>query len=75
VVVRLADDDAVGFAVDDVDVVPGRLGATPRFGGTVSFLTPFAASFGGASFSGSVSTSEGIPAVSSPDRISAEASS
>lgn len=74
----------MGFDAEDVEVVPGRLAArTPgRFGGTDSFFTPFAASFGGVSlsvslsvsfsvsFSVSVSTSDTNPVVSSPDRVS-----
>ena len=73
-VVRVADD-VVGFAAEEVVVVPGRLGAMPRFGGTFSFLTPLAASFGGASFSVSVSSSEVTPVVSGSERMSVGASS
>ena len=74
VVVRVADD-VVGFIADEVAVAPGRLGAMPRFGGTFSFLTPLAASFGGASFSVSVSISDVTPVVSGSDKISAGVSS
>jgi hypothetical protein len=74
VVVRVTDD-AVGFVADEVDVVPGRLGAMPRFGGTFSFLTPLAASFAGASFSVSVWSSDVTPVVSGSDKMSAGASS
>ena len=75
-VVRVAEEVA-GFAADDVEVVPGRLApATPgRLGGTFSFFKPFAVSFGGFSFSVSVSISDAIPVVSSPDKMSAGASS
>jgi hypothetical protein len=73
-VVRVADDVA-GFAADEVVVVLGRLGAMPRFGRTFSFLTPLVASFGGASFSVSVSISDVTPVVSGSDRTSAGASS
>ena len=74
VVVRVADE-VVDFVADEVAVVPGRLGAMPRFGGTFSFLTPLAASFGGASFSVSVSISDVTPVVSGSERMSAGASS
>jgi hypothetical protein len=71
----LVDDDVVVFGAEDVDAVRGRFGAMPgRFGGTFSLLTPFA-SFGGVSFSVSVSTSDVIAVVSSPERTSAGASS
>jgi hypothetical protein len=73
-VVRVADD-VVGFVADEVAVVPGRFGAMPRFGGTFSFLTPLAASFGGASFSVSGSISDVTPVVSWSDKMSAGASS
>lgn len=73
VVVRVAEV-AVGFVVEDTAVVPGLFGAMPRFGGTFSFLTPLAASFGGASFSPSVSISEVSPVASASDRMSAGAS-
>lgn len=68
------EEVAVGFvAVEDVEPA-GRL-TRPRFGGTFSFLTPFAASFGAFSFSVSVSISDVIPGVSSPDKISERVSS
>ena len=74
-VVRVADDDAVGFVAAEVEVVAGRFVAIPRLGGTFSFLLPFAASLGEFSFSVSVSISEAIPVVSSPDNTSTGVSS
>jgi hypothetical protein len=74
-------DDDVGLVEDVVEAVPGRLATRPFFGAAFSFLTPLAASFGDSSFSisfsvsVSISISEATPVVSSPDRISAGASS
>lgn len=66
----------MGFVADEVDVPRRFAGATPgRLGGTFSFFTPFVASLACGSFSFSVSTSDASPVVSSPDNMSAGASS
>lgn len=71
-VVRVADEE-VGFVAEEVALFTPKI--PDRFGGTASFLTPFALSFGGASLSVSVSTSDATGVASSLDWISAGVSS